>query len=102
MTLTALVPARVIHFLLTMKTAHIWIPLEVLAIEGQQVQADLYLLTDQPVYTDFDAIAGQSSVGSEIPGASGFVVSFQEKLTPRSIMTFQLTAIWAGYTQTLG
>ena len=69
--------------LITMKTAHIWVPLEVLAIEGQQVQADLYLLTDQPVYiTDFDAMAGQSSVGSGIPGASGFVVSFQEKLTP--------------------
>src|SRR6266700_2097250 len=68
--------------LITMKTAHIWVPLEVLAIEGQQVQADLYLLTDQPVYiTDFDAMAGQSSVGSGIPGASGFVVSFQEKLT---------------------
>src|SRR6266702_108405 len=31
--------------LITMKTAHIWVPLEVLAIEGQQVQADLYLLT---------------------------------------------------------
>jgi hypothetical protein len=29
-----------------------------------------------------DAMVGQSSVGSEIPGASGFVVSFQEKLTP--------------------
>ena len=69
--------------LITMKTAHIWVPLEVLAIEGQQVQADLYLLTDQPVYTtNMDAMAGQSSVGSEIPGASGFVVSFQEKLTP--------------------
>src|SRR5712692_3849787 len=69
--------------LITMKTAHIWVPLEVLAIEGQQVQADLYLLTDQPVYTtEFNAMVGQSSVGSEIPGASGFVVSFQEKLTP--------------------
>ncbi len=69
--------------LITMKTAHIWVPLEVLAIEGQQVQADLYLLTDKPVYTtNMDAKVGQSSVGSEIPGASGFVVSFQEKLTP--------------------
>ena len=69
--------------LITMRTQHIWVPLEVLAIEGQQVQADLYLLTDQPVYTtDFAAMVGQSSVGSEIPGAPGFVVSFQEKLTP--------------------
>jgi Uncharacterized protein conserved in bacteria (DUF2330) len=70
--------------LITMKTAHIWVPLEVLAIEGQQVQADLYLLTDQPVYTtEFAAMVGQSSVGSELPGAPGFVVSFQEQLTPR-------------------
>jgi Uncharacterized protein conserved in bacteria (DUF2330) len=69
--------------LITMRTEHIWVPLEVLAIEGQQVQADLYLLTDKPVYTtNLDAMVGQSSVGSEIPGASGFVVSFQEKLTP--------------------
>ena len=68
--------------LITMKTQHIWVPLEVLAIEGQQVQADLFLLTDQPVYTsDVAAMVGQSSVGSQIPGAPGFVVSFQEKLT---------------------
>jgi hypothetical protein len=69
--------------LITMRTEHIWVPLEVLAIEGQQVQADLYLLTDQPVYTtNFAAMVGQSSVGSELPGAPGFVVSFQEQLTP--------------------
>ncbi len=69
--------------LITMRTEHIWVPLEVLAIEGQQVQADLYLLTDRPVYTTaFAAMVGQSSVGSQIPGASGFVVSFQEHLTP--------------------
>jgi len=68
--------------LITMKTPHIWVPLEVLAIEGQQVQADLFLLTDQPVYTsDTAAMVGQSSVGSQVPGAPGFVVSFQEKLT---------------------
>ncbi len=68
--------------LITMKTEHIWVPLEVLAIEGQQVQADLFLLTDQPVYTsDVAAMVGQSSVGSQVPGAPGFVLSFQEKLT---------------------
>src|SRR5712692_4107263 len=69
--------------LITMKTEHIWVPLEVLAIEGQQVQADLFLLTDQPVYTsDGAAMVGQSSVGSEVPSAPGFVLSFQEKVTP--------------------
>ncbi len=69
--------------LITMKTKHIWVPLEVLAIEGQQVQADLFLLTDQPVYTsDSAAMVGQSSAGSQVPGAPGFVLSFQEKITP--------------------
>src|SRR5260370_19203191 len=66
-----------------MRTEHIWVPLEVRAMEGQPVKADLYLLTHQPVYTtDLDAMVGQSSVGSEVPGAPGFVLSFQEKMTP--------------------
>src|SRR5215469_11056079 len=69
--------------LITMRTAHIWVPLEVLAIDGQQVQADLYLLTDEPVNTsDFGALVGQSPVGTQVPGAPGFQVSFQEKMNP--------------------
>ncbi len=36
--------------LITMKTEHIWVPLEILSLDGQ-VQADLYLRTDSPVYT---------------------------------------------------
>ncbi len=69
--------------LITMKTAHIWVPLNVLALDGQPVQADLYLLTDNPVYTtDFDAIAGQSSVGNTVGGAQGFTMPFQEHMTP--------------------
>jgi hypothetical protein len=67
--------------LITMRTEHLWVPLEVLALDGQQVQADLYLLTDNPVNTsDFGALVGQSPVGSEIPGAPGFEVSYQEKM----------------------
>jgi Uncharacterized protein conserved in bacteria (DUF2330) len=69
--------------LITMRTAHIWVPLEVLAIDGQQVQADLYLLTDEPVNTsDFGALVGQSPVGTQVPGAPGFQISFQEKMNP--------------------
>ncbi len=41
--------------LITMKTPHLWVPLEVLAMEGQQVQADLYRSTDA-IWPD-DAIA---------------------------------------------
>ena len=54
--------------LITMPTKHIWVPLEVLALEGQQVQADLYLLTDMPVNTSSVAsVLGQSPVGTADP-----------------------------------
>jgi hypothetical protein len=71
-----------VPLLITMKTAHPWVPLDVLAIDGQQVQADLYFLTDMPLNTsDINAKIGHSAVGSEIPGATGFKVAFQEKMT---------------------
>jgi Uncharacterized protein conserved in bacteria (DUF2330) len=67
--------------LITMHTAHPWVPLEVLALDGQQVQADIYLLTDEPLNTsDVGAVAGQSPVGTEIPGAPGFQLAFQEPM----------------------
>jgi Uncharacterized protein conserved in bacteria (DUF2330) len=69
--------------LITMRTPHLWVPLEILALDGQQVQADIYLLTDRPVNTsDVGALIGQSPVGSEIPGATGFTVAFQEQMNP--------------------
>jgi hypothetical protein len=69
--------------LITMRTPHLWVPLEVLALDGQQVQADIYLLTDGPVNTsDVGALVGQSPVGSAIPGTTGFTVAFQEKMNP--------------------
>jgi Uncharacterized protein conserved in bacteria (DUF2330) len=68
---------------ITMQVPHIWVPLEVLALEGQPVQADLYLLTDGPVTTsEFNAVVGQSAVGSQVPGAPGFTLSFQEQMNP--------------------
>jgi hypothetical protein len=68
--------------LITMKTPQPWVPLEVLALDGQQVQADLYFLTDQPLNTStLNATIGQSAVGSDIPGATGFNVAFQERMT---------------------
>lgn len=66
--------------LITMKLAHPWIPFEVLAA-GQQVQADLYLLSDQPVYTsELGAVLGVSGVGTDVPGAEGFTLKFQEPM----------------------
>ena len=73
-----------VPLLITMKIAHPWVPLEVLALDGQQVQADLYFLTDMPLnISDVNAKIGQSAVGSNVPGATGFTVAFQEKLTDR-------------------
>lgn len=73
-----------VPLLITMKTAHPWVPLEVLALDGQQVQADLYFLTDMPLNTSaLNAKIGQSAVGSTIPGSTGFQVAFQEKMTPQ-------------------
>ena len=67
--------------LITMKIAHPWIPFEVLAA-GQQVQADLYLLSDKPVNTsEWRALVGASGVGTTVPGAEGFTLQFQEKMT---------------------
>jgi hypothetical protein len=67
--------------LITMPTKQLWVPLEVLALDGQQVQADVYLLTDGPVNTsEVGALVGQSPVGTEVAGAPGFTVAFQEPM----------------------
>jgi len=67
--------------LITMPTKHLWVPLEVLALDNQPVKADLYLLTDTPVNTsDVGALVGQSPVGTQVPGAPGFTVAFQEQM----------------------
>jgi hypothetical protein len=67
--------------LITMKIPHPWVPFEVLAA-GQQVQADLYLLSDKPVNTsEWRALIGASGVGTKVQGAEGFSLEFQEKMT---------------------
>lgn len=70
-----------VPLLITMKTPHPWVPLEILAVGTQQVQADLYFLTDQPLNTsDLNAKIGQSAVSTDIPGATGFKMAFQEPI----------------------
>src|SRR6266571_989698 len=69
--------------LITLRIAHPWIPFEVLAA-GQQVQADLYLLSDKPVNTsEWRALIGESGVGTSVQGTEGFTMEFQEKMTDR-------------------
>lgn len=69
--------------LITMPTPHLWVPLEVLALDDQQVQADLFLLTDTPLNTsEVGAVVGQSAVGTEVPGAPGLTVAYQEPMNP--------------------
>ena len=68
--------------LITMHTPHLWVPLEVLANGVQQVSADLYLLTRDPVYLgDLAAIAGESPVGGFVPRAPGFAVNYQQPVS---------------------
>ena len=70
-----------VPILVTMKTAHPWVPLEVLALDGQEVHADLYFLTDMPLNTsDANAVIGESAVGSQVPNAPGMTVAFQEEM----------------------
>jgi len=66
--------------LITLKVPHPWVPFEVLAA-GQQVQADLYLISDKPVNTsEWRALAGISGVGTAVPGAEGFTLQLQERM----------------------
>lgn len=65
--------------LITMHTPRPWVPLEVLALNGNTVNADLYLLTDQPVNTsDISAVIGETPVGKQV--APGFEIAFQEPM----------------------
>lgn len=65
--------------LITMRTPRPWVPFEVLALDGQTVNADLFLLTDEAVNTsDLNAVIGESPVGKQV--APGFQVAFQEPM----------------------
>ena len=71
-----------VPLLITMRTPQLWVPLEVLADDNSSVNADLFLLTDQPLRT-----AGSPSLldgllrGNNV-GAQGFSLIRQEQMTP--------------------
>jgi hypothetical protein len=70
-----------VPLLITMHTPHLWVPLEILANDGAPVNADLFLLTDQPVHTA-NGVAVTSSLadGATLDGAAGFTVAGVEPM----------------------
>ncbi|GAC1328357.1 MAG: hypothetical protein NVSMB17_03670 [Candidatus Dormibacteria bacterium] len=70
--------------LITMHTPNLWVPLEVLANGVQEVNADLYLLTDRQVFTgDLAAFDGESPAGGLVPHAAGMTVPYQQRIDGR-------------------
>jgi hypothetical protein len=70
--------------LITMPTQRMWVPLEVLANAEDPVNADVFLLTDTRPSTGLQfGVLGipTNSIGDELPGAPGFVVQQQKRMT---------------------
>lgn len=65
-----------VPLLITMRTPQLWVPLEVLANDGSQVNADLFLLSDAPLRTATEApILPAALTGTSVDGAPGFTVA---------------------------
>ena len=68
--------------LITMKLAHPWVPLEVLANGTAEVNADIYMLTADRIYTsDLAALEQESPEGSFVPRAPGLAVPYQQPVS---------------------
>jgi Uncharacterized protein conserved in bacteria (DUF2330) len=71
-----------VPLLITMRTAALWVPLEILASAGAPVNADLFLLTDRPLRTQSGGeVISRSSDGASLDGAPGFTVSGAEPMS---------------------
>jgi hypothetical protein len=70
-----------VPLLITMHTPHLWVPLEILANAGAPVNADLFLLTDQPLRTANGlGITSAVADGATIDNAPGFKVAGAEPM----------------------
>jgi hypothetical protein len=70
-----------VPLLITMHTPHLWVPLEILANEGAPVNADLFLLTAQPLRTaNGVAVTSAAAKGTSIDNAPGFTVAGAEPM----------------------
>jgi hypothetical protein len=70
-----------VPLLITMPTSHLWVPLEILASDGVPVNADLFLLTNDPLRTA-NGLAVTSSLtdGTTLDSAPGFTVAGAEAM----------------------
>jgi hypothetical protein len=72
-----------VPLLITMRTPHLWVPLEILASAGVPVNADLFLLTDSPLHTvNGVAVTSRLTDGTTLDSAPGFTVAGAEPMNP--------------------
>jgi Uncharacterized protein conserved in bacteria (DUF2330) len=70
-----------VPLLITMRTPQLWVPLEILANDGSPVNADLFLLTRQPLLTQNGVpVISSSNDGATVDGAPGFAVAGAEAM----------------------
>jgi hypothetical protein len=70
-----------VPLLITMRTPRLWVPLEILANAGAPVNADLFLLTDQPLHTaNGVALTSKLADGTTLDSAPGFTVAGAEPM----------------------
>jgi Uncharacterized protein conserved in bacteria (DUF2330) len=70
-----------VPLLITMRTPHLWVPLEILASDGVPVNADLFLLTGEPLRTaNGVAVTSRLTDGTTLDNAPGFAVAGAEAM----------------------
>ena len=69
-----------VPLLITMHTPHLWVPLEILATPGAPVNADLFLLTDQPLRTDGGVLVTSRLTHGTLDSAQGFSLAGAEPM----------------------
>jgi hypothetical protein len=70
-----------VPLLITMHTPRLWVPLEILANAGAPVNADLFLLTDQPLRTaNGETLTSGLDKGLTLDSAPGFTVAGAEPM----------------------
>jgi hypothetical protein len=72
-----------VPLLITMHTPRLWVPLEILANAGVPVNADLFLLTDQPLHTAARVtVVSRFADGAALDSAPGFRLAGAEPMNP--------------------